>query len=764
MFHLSAHVARRSLHAAHRSGPGSRNQASRFFHGTTTGLFRRSTRPNGSNNKPTRPTYKPPAGEGGNTVIRGEQKLAGGNPAGNGPAGGAKPGGGGTSLLPVAIAGVTAAAAVWMIYKFQGPIVSLLENNPPQQTRMQKLEESLKDENSSPDDVMRSLGIDVAKAPPSPELVSVIPIVAEFIEAETTPSPLFGKPVIAPSSEPLSDEKDSASHDACAMTEVATTNSEVDAEVACGECVSSASEEPASPESEKCTATTTTAPASSNNDVEVVVVDVKEDESKTSSDAVDTDADTNPNTDAATDIDSNTTTGDDVVQSHSEQNEDNDEIVSEVAEQGSDVNATSEVPSSDVPAVDEDDESSTSTDSTPCVVSAASVALQPKTEEGDEGKEEEETAKETAKETSEVVRQEEEEGAEQQQQEKEQEQQQEEEQKQHQDGGAGDVVDELARLEAQLLKRMVAQEEEYLLQLKESRVQKEAVEAQYAAHVKHLTREYESKVNEINANATQRCEETEEELRRTADTILGAKFQEMNAKYELKLGELRLKEAEAAEINATNRMGALKDVEGRIQQLEVTTNDRDGLDRKQKAALGLCVSVMSLRDALEGGNTFVGAVDSIRNGPSGKYSSSIAETVDLTVSSLSPAAIKRGRVCTLGDLRHRFHKVRAIARRESFLPEDGGNVASKGWATVLDTVTFSSEGMVPGNSADAVLARAAAFLDKGNLQGALQEVEKLDGRAADVVVDWVVDGKDLLVMTQGAKVLEGICGHLVKSL
>jgi hypothetical protein len=95
-----------------------------------------------------------------------------------------------------------------------------------------------------------------------------------------------------------------------------------------------------------------------------------------------------------------------------------------------------------------------------------------------------------------------------------------------------------------------------------------------------------------------------------------------------------------------------------------------------------------------------------------------------------PAAATTGGVPTAEQLRARFARVRAECQRAALVPEGSTGVAGQALATALSFVTLKRIGMVQGDSADDVLARAEYLAGVGELGGAVKELKNLKVRTA----------------------------------
>jgi Mitochondrial inner membrane protein len=143
--------------------------------------------------------------------------------------------------------------------------------------------------------------------------------------------------------------------------------------------------------------------------------------------------------------------------------------------------------------------------------------------------------------------------------------------------------------------------------------------------------------------------------------------------------------------------------------------------------VGLTLAVGQLRDAVGRGQPFAAELQAVER---------MGENDPAALAALRPLA-ERG-VATLADLNTRFRGVaREVARAGAGVPDPPW------WQRILQRLTALASirrvGVVSGDEADAVAARAEVRMASGDVAGALAELERLSGGAAQAAAAWRED-------------------------
>ena len=130
-----------------------------------------------------------------------------------------------------------------------------------------------------------------------------------------------------------------------------------------------------------------------------------------------------------------------------------------------------------------------------------------------------------------------------------------------------------------------------------------------------------------------------------------------------------------------------------------------------------------------------------------------ADALALAVVATIPAGTPAAGVPTFQELRARFAVVRGEARKAAYAPDQAPTIMGQVIGSALAAVAPAPKGYVAGTGVDETLARAAFFLDRGNLSAAVKEVSGLQGYPRVLVNDWQTAAAARLVVDQAATTL-----------
>ncbi len=198
---------------------------------------------------------------------------------------------------------------------------------------------------------------------------------------------------------------------------------------------------------------------------------------------------------------------------------------------------------------------------------------------------------------------------------------------------------------------------------------------------------------------------------------------------------------------------ALGALESKIERLVALAGDLVGriaaLERRSAPAAGtspaLLLAVGQLRAALRGSGPFDVELDALL----------AVAADDPEVGGAVAALTERARegVPTLDVLRAGFAAIAGPVVRADDAPEEASRVER--WISRFTSlVTVRPVGDVPGDSADAVVARAEARLAEGDLAEAVAEVEGLEGAPAEAAADWLADARARLAAERALAALD----------
>lgn len=175
------------------------------------------------------------------------------------------------------------------------------------------------------------------------------------------------------------------------------------------------------------------------------------------------------------------------------------------------------------------------------------------------------------------------------------------------------------------------------------------------------------------------------------------------------------------------------------------------LDPRRDAAVALVLAAGQLRGAVAEGRPYAPELAAVRAIAAGDSLKGSAGGLSADLQALEPGA-DRG-IPTRADLARRFDAA-ASAAVAADRPQ-GGSWGEQLWDRLQSLVRIRHQpGDVPGTSADAVTARAAAALQRGDLNQAANEVAALKGPAAAAVAPWLAEARARLAADHAAAGLD----------
>ena len=112
----------------------------------------------------------------------------------------------------------------------------------------------------------------------------------------------------------------------------------------------------------------------------------------------------------------------------------------------------------------------------------------------------------------------------------------------------------------------------------------------------------------------------------------------------------------------------------------------------------------------------------------------------------------------LADLTSWFvTSVRPRVSSVSLVPDYGGGVLMHLASSLISTLRFKPSGLVQGNDALSIMARAEYYLNKKDLDSATRELNQLQGPAKELLRDWLTAARRRLEVQQALEVGVYLC-------
>jgi len=253
------------------------------------------------------------------------------------------------------------------------------------------------------------------------------------------------------------------------------------------------------------------------------------------------------------------------------------------------------------------------------------------------------------------------------------------------------------------------------------------------------------------AAVSQQINQAEQRLQGKIDTALASEGTNASTIQEMQnsISEIKAKIAALADAElGTGDSNELSDLSAEVSKIEkalpelATAASKGAADTKSAA---LAIAFANLRAAVSEGRPFATELDTI-----GRLSPSATDLGAL------PAYAEKG-IPTGPELARSFDAAKDSALAATAPPSSGGSL--------LDSLIASAESLVKvrrveatatGDSPSAVLARAEAALDKGDLAPAVKEVGTLQGAPRDAFSGWLDQARARLDADETLKRLEGL--------
>jgi hypothetical protein len=171
----------------------------------------------------------------------------------------------------------------------------------------------------------------------------------------------------------------------------------------------------------------------------------------------------------------------------------------------------------------------------------------------------------------------------------------------------------------------------------------------------------------------------------------------------------------------------------RVNALENTSRSAIAV---QTGRVALVLAVSQWRDAVASGRPFALELESVK---------AIAERAGQTLNNLDdPRFMSRAPIgiATSVMLRDTFGDTAAHVTRAAAVPGGFEGFWGRSLERLMSIFTVRRvNGLAEGNTPSAILARAGAFVDQGNLPAAVTEMEHLEGDAAVAALSWVEEAR-----------------------
>jgi hypothetical protein len=120
-----------------------------------------------------------------------------------------------------------------------------------------------------------------------------------------------------------------------------------------------------------------------------------------------------------------------------------------------------------------------------------------------------------------------------------------------------------------------------------------------------------------------------------------------------------------------------------------------------------------------------------------------------------PSSVTSVGIPTLDDLRLRFASVKQECRKAALVPDNARGMLGHTIGALFATLTFDQKGLVSGEGVEEKLARADHYLDLGNLDLAIRELDTVQGLPGEILNFWLTDARTRYQLDLTRKALTG---------
>jgi len=334
-------------------------------------------------------------------------------------------------------------------------------------------------------------------------------------------------------------------------------------------------------------------------------------------------------------------------------------------------------------------------------------------------------------------------------------------------------LEERTKWEAVRLKEFLAMKEKEVEDKYVVLMKKQRLEAESALEVKLRQQEYE-----LTSQAQKAIQEKEQQLQAIVDNSLKIQEQQFNeekegfekkteeaisAKYEelfgKSLAEVKQNFAQKMEQKAQQVQALAK----KLSELEFALQNSKSYQTGSVQAHRMSAAALSLIDKLESSKPAGAAVAALK---------AVAEDNAVILSALEalPTSASTSGIATLQELQTRFDEhVHKKCRQAALIPSGQQGLEGQLLGMVFSTLKFppGPEDAAPETEkdiADFVLARARRHVQLGELEQAVEQMEKLTGQAAFVAKDWTQKAKERVAAEKALKVIRLECALANESM
>eukprot|EP00559_Dactyliosolen_fragilissimus_P006348 CAMPEP_0184856316 /NCGR_PEP_ID=MMETSP0580-20130426/1510_1 /TAXON_ID=1118495 /ORGANISM="Dactyliosolen fragilissimus" /LENGTH=668 /DNA_ID=CAMNT_0027351291 /DNA_START=215 /DNA_END=2221 /DNA_ORIENTATION=+ len=242
---------------------------------------------------------------------------------------------------------------------------------------------------------------------------------------------------------------------------------------------------------------------------------------------------------------------------------------------------------------------------------------------------------------------------------------------------------------------------------------------------------------------------------------------EIGAKHESEFGAKLAEEKASFLKELEQKVNTIEELVGRLQKVEQLLKISKDFESGSQRAHRVSASVLALASKLE---TSDGAAEEF----SSLKSAAIENGVIASALSKIPSSVKKG-IPTVTELQARFDKVYSATRKAAYVPENRPGLDGQIAGAIFSSLALppSPDALADAQSesklssaalADFILSRAKNYVSLGDMEMAVEELEKLKGQAAFTAKDWKQSALDRVAVEKALGVIKMECAILNKNM
>lgn len=124
------------------------------------------------------------------------------------------------------------------------------------------------------------------------------------------------------------------------------------------------------------------------------------------------------------------------------------------------------------------------------------------------------------------------------------------------------------------------------------------------------------------------------------------------------------------------------------------------------------------------------------------------------LNTLPAKLVSSGETVSLADVQVRFQVMREEVRKVALAPKEVPSIVGQFIGSMLAKISLTPKGYVTGAGTEETLARAAYYIERGNVPLGLKELESIAGYEQTLMKDWKHLAEEYLLVQQGLRVLK----------